>query len=488
MKTRIILITLLLLNSHSLAFSKTFSKTFFEAKVEMPKIENSWCQIQDNKLATGLNYNESFPELDWWKSFQDNNLNALIEDALTNNPDINIAKTNIEEARGMVKAVFAGELPKVDAGGTYYRAKFSENVNFPGTDGSTGSFFGNGQAFNFFSFPINASYEVDYLRKNHDKTESAKKMYKATEYEEKAVRIALISDVASAYFSLIKIDKLIELQGKRITIAKDILKMENAKYQKGFANFEDVEAIKAEVKQNEIENNELIKEQALICSQLAVLTGYEPTSLSTFERAKWSKELADTNIINSGVSSDLLARRPDIMAAEAELQSSLIDIKVARKEFLPSIVLNIQDLGFMATSFNNVFNSNSFNYLIGGILTQKLFNGGATKANLRIKKATSERRLYQYRKTILTALKEIEDSFAKVNSDYNSLKNQEKNTNSSKEVLAVLNAKYAKGFVDYIAVREIENKYYENQMLLVDSQSNFLMDRISLYKELGGGY
>lgn len=483
MKTRIILIALLILNSHSIAFANRL----FEAKVEMPKVENSWYQIQDKKLSTCLTFNSTFPELDWWKSFQDDNLNALIEDALTNNPDINIAKINIEEARAMVKAVHAGELPKVNAGASYDRVKFSENVNLPGAD-SSGSFFGNGQAFNYFSVPVNASYEVDYLHKNRDKTESAKKMYKATEYEEKAVRIALISDVASAYFNLIKMDKLIELQKKRIVISNDIIKMENAKYQKGFVNFEDVEAIKSEAKQNLIEYNELTKEQAIICSQLAILTGHEPTALSIFERAKWSKELANTNLINSGISSDLLTHRPDIMAAEAELQSSLIDIKVARKEFLPSIVLNIQDLGFMATSFNNVFNSNSFNYLIGGILTQKLFNGGATKANLRIKKATSERRLYQYRKTIITALKEVEDSFAKINSDYDSLKNQEINTHSSKEVLKIFNAKYTKGFVDYIAVRESENKYYENQILLVESQSNFLMDRISLYKELGGGY
>lgn len=483
MKKRILLITLLLLNTSSLAFSKTL----FEAKVEMPKIVNDWSQLQDKKLSTGLTFNSTFPELDWWKSFQDKNLESLIEDALTNNPDINIAKTNIEEARGMVKYVHAGELPKVNIGGGYSRYKFSNNVNLPGAD-SSGSFFGNGDPFNYFSAPVNASYEVDYLRKNRDKTESAKKLYKASEFEEKAVRIALISDVASAYFNLIKMDKLIDLQNQKINITNDILKMANAKYQKGFANFEYVEEIKLQVKKNIIEYNELLVQQAILCNQIAVLTGHEPTKIQIIERAKWSDGLADKSIINAGISSDLLTRRPDIMAAEAQLQSSLIDIKVARKEFLPSIVLNVQDLGFMATSFGNVFNSNSFNYMIGGILNQKIYNGGATTANLRVKKATAERRLYQYRKTILTALKEVEDSFARINSDYDSLQNQEKNANSCNELLKISNAKYAKGFVDYIAVRENENKYYENQMLLVNLQSKFLIDKISLYKELGGGY
>lgn len=483
MKTRILLITLLILNTSSLAYSKTL----FEAKVEMPKIDNNWSQPKDSRFSTGLTFNSTFPDIDWWKSFQDKNLETLIEDALINNPDINIAKTNIEEARGIVKYVHAGELPKVNIGGQYSRYKFSENVILPGAD-SSGSFFGNGDPFNYFSIPVNASYELDYLHKNKDKTESAKKIYKASEFEQKAVRIALISDVASAYFNLIKMDKLIELQNQKINISNDILKMANAKYQKGFVNFEYVEELKLEIKKNTIKHNELLVQQAILCNQLAVLTGHEPTKIQTFERAKWSDELVDTSIINAGISSDLLTRRPDIMAAEAALQSSLIEIKIARKEFLPSIVLNIQDLGFMATSFGNVFNSNSFNYMIGGILNQKVFNGGATTANLRIKKANAERRLHQYRKTILIALKEVEDSFAKINSDYDSLQNQKKNTNSSNEILKISNAKYKKGFVDYIAVRENENKYYENQMLLVDLQSKFLMDRISLYKELGGGY
>lgn len=487
MKTKILLIALLLLNTSSLAFSKTHSKTVFEAKVEMPKINNNWAQPLDNRFSTGLTFNSTFPEIDWWKSFQDKNLEALIEDSLTNNPDINIAKTNIEEARGLVKYVHASELPKVNIGGQYSRYKFSENVILPGAD-SSGSFFGNGDPFNYFSIPVNASYELDYLHKNKDKTESAKKIYKASEFEEKAIRIALISDVASAYFNLVKIDKLIELQSKKNNISNDILKMANAKYQKGFANFEDVERIKLETKKNTIKYNELLVQQSIICNQLAVLTGHEPTKVQNLERSSWSDEFGDTSIINAGISSDLLARRPDIMAAESGLQSALIDVRVARKEFMPSIVLNIQDLGFMATSFSNVFNSNSFNYMIGGILNQRIFNGGATTANLRIKKAIAERKLHQYRKTILIALKEVEDSFAKINSDYDSIKNQEKNTKSSSEILKISNAKYAKGFLDYIAVRENENEYYENQMLLVNLQSKFLIDRISLYKNLGGGY
>lgn len=483
MKIRLLIFTLLLLNTTSQAFSKVL----FEAKVEMPKIENNWCQLQDKQLSTGLTFNSTFPEVDWWKSFQDKYLEALIEDAIVNNPDINIAKTNIEEARGIVKFVNAGELPKVNIGAGYSRYKFSNNVNLPGAD-STGSFFGNGDPFNYFSAPVSASYELDYLRKNKDKTESAKKLYKASEFEEKAVRIALISDVASAYFNLIKVDKLIELQNQKINTTNDILKMANAKYEKGFVNFEYVEAIKLEIKKNTIEYNELLVQQSMLCSQIAILTGHEPKNVQAFEREKWSDKLADKSVINSGISSDLLTRRPDIMAAEAQLHSALIDIKVARKEFLPSIVLNVQDLGFMATSFGNVFNSNSFNYMIGGILNQKVFNGGATTANLRIKKATAERRLYQYRKSILRALKGVEDSFVKINSDYDSLQNQEKNTHSSNEILKISNAKYAKGFVDYSAVRENENKYFANQMLLVDLQSKLLIDRISLYKELGGGY
>ena len=176
------------------------------------------------------------------------------------------------------------------------------------------------------------------------------------------------------------------------------------------------------------------------------------------------------------------------MSSESQLQSSLIDIKVARKEFLPTINLSLRDLGFMATSFNKLFDSNSFNYMIGGILNQSIFNGGATVANLKIKKATADIRLQEYRKTILTALKEVEDSFVKINNDYNSLKNQEKNIESNQSILTVSKAKYSKGFVDYITVREQEKQYYDNQMGLISTQSKFLMDKISLYKDLGGGY
>jgi len=483
MKKIILLIVILILSIHS----EVFAKSIFEAKIEMPKIEKSWTQNQQTQFSSGLSFNTNFPDIEWWEGFQDKNLNALIEDAFKWNPDINIAKTNIEQAKGMVKYVFANELPHADIGSTYLRSKFSENVVLPGTDSNSG-FLGNGKAFNFFSTPINVSYEVDYLRKNHDKTESAKKLYKAAQYEEQAVKISLISEVASTYFNLIEMDKLLELQENKIMILNDILGMKEAKYHKGFIDFEDVETTRTEIKQNENTYNDLLIQQSLLANKLAILVGHEPANLSSFKRSKWTAKLVNTDIINGGISSDLLTRRPDIMAAESQLQSSLIDIKVARKEFLPTINLSLRDLGFMATSFNKLFDSNSFNYMIGGILNQSIFNGGATVANLKIKKATADIRLQEYRKTILTALKEVEDSFVKINNDYNSLKNQEKNIESNQSILTVSKAKYSKGFVDYITVREQEKQYYDNQMGLISTQSKFLMDKISLYKDLGGGY
>lgn len=487
-KVLIIMLLILIMNTPSYARQEKQAKSVFEQKIEFPQIESSWSQLQYNKISAGLKYNEQFPELDWWLEFDDKYLNEYIEKALIHNPDINIVKINIEEANGIVKSVFANQLPKINIGAGYNRMKFSENFTLPGETSSQGGFFGNGSPINFFNFPLNVSYELDFLGKNFDKTKSAKKMKEAVECQEKAVRISLISQVASSYFNLIESDKLIELQALKVLSLKDVLKMTEAKYEKGFADFNEVELAKINIKENETTLNNLRIQQAAFASQLAILTGLEPSDLTLYERAEWNRTLTDEMIINSGISTELLTRRPDIMAAEARLKSSLIDVKAARKEFLPTIKLNISDLGFMATSFSNVFKSNSFNYIMGGALNQNIFNGGATFANLRIKKAQAERNLQEYRKVILTALKEVEDSFASINNDFDSLKNVEKNKNSSKEILAIQKSKYLKGFVDYIEVRNAEAKYLDNEMLLVKAQSKLINDRVNLYKQLGGGY
>lgn len=199
----------------------------------------------------------------------------------------------------------------------------------------TPEIYGNEIKENAFVLPFIVNYEADLLLKNRDKTKAIKKEYEAAQYEKNALYIALLSDSATVYTNILQYDKLIENQEEILKNEEELFSYAKQKFESGTTGLSELNNAEKNYKneKNKLEN--LIKQRDNLLLELALLLGDGNFEINDFKRG----DIEEFDYIKKfpiEVKSDVIFKRPDVMAAEAKLEAAKIDIKVARKEFLPS--------------------------------------------------------------------------------------------------------------------------------------------------------
>ncbi|MPN30135.1 Outer membrane protein OprM [bioreactor metagenome] len=219
-------------------------------------------------------------------------------------------------------------------------------------------------------------------------------------------------------------------------------------------------------------------------NQLAVLIGNSSEDSMTLKRSS----IDNINLLEDlpqTIPSEIIDQRPDILKSEAEMQAAVLDVKLARKDFLPSI--NLSGLsGFNAYSMSSLFNWQSYVMAGSAGVAQQLFTGGQLKARLRAKKYRYEQMLENYQKTLLTSVQEINDSLVAVKFDTRKNNNNLKRIKFGKSQYDDISYKYEKGAISYLDTLQ----YKENLLVLekeqTQSKTDCLIDSLSLYKSVGG--
>ena len=332
-----------------------------------------------------------YTNFDYWKKTGDEYLENYIVRAINNNNDIKTAALNIEQARLSVMQTRAGQLPTVAMGGAPFLTKT------PGTTKSDGS----------FALPIIAQYELDIFGKNWDKTKASKKLLQGAIYQTQASDIAVISMVAATYYNIVKLDKIIEVQQKLVQDRKKIYSLMKLSNEEGIVSTSDlILADKAYVlSQNDLLDYEKARQNAL--NALAVLVGDSANNVSEYQRISYDKLSSNFNVPVE-ISSEIIVNRPDYKSVEKQLESAGINIRVAKKEFLPTFnILGL--LAFVASSsMGGMSWKNTFS-LLGASADLPIFTGLVRIANLKLNKNKYEQLLQKYQKTNLTAIQEVND-------------------------------------------------------------------------------
>jgi len=427
----------------------------------------------DKSAPTDFSYKFDYINIDWWENFNDPILKSYILRALQNNQDLKIATLKTEEYRQFVKMTFGQELPEISMGSNYtgFKIPFSKDRPLNISD-------------NGYVLPFTVKYEADFLRKNHDKTNSSKKQYEASKFQEKTAYISICSYVATLYFNIAKNDKMIALQSDLVGIKKEQLNRITFKHSQGLASAMEVNTYAKNYKTSKNDLDNLVKSQAKMLNELAVLIGESPQCSQNLARTPLDK-IQFFDAIPDCIPSDVIFARPDVLTAEAQLQSAQIDVKVARKELLPTF--NIYGtLGFNTFSTDPFFSwSGSFALLSAG-LTQTLFAGGRRIANLRIKKNAYDQLFESYKQSTLKAVQEVNDSLCAMRldsdidySNIDKLKLEEDN-------FARSSRKYKNGVISCPDLLNEKEKliYVKNQQ--VQSKTTRLVNYIGLYKAAGG--
>lgn len=422
-----------------------------EAKKQQEQVEN---------ILDRINY-------DWWKKSNDAYLEGYILKAAQNNYDVKTAALKLEQAKINVTAVRSGQLPTVGIGASPAIAKL------PGSDKTMGS----------FALPIFAQYELDLFGKNWDKTKSAKEALKGAEYQTTAADIAIISAVASTYYAIVRLDKTIELQEKIVSDRNQIYNLMKLSNAEGIVSTQDM--IQSEKGYITAQNNliEFLKARSEALNALAVLIGDSPVNSKDYQRISYDKLSSEFDIPNE-ISSEIIINRPDYKSLEHQLKAAGIDVRVAKKEFLPTIdILGLAAL--LATSGASSMSFTNSLALAGANATLPLFTGLKKVANFRFNKNKYRQILEQYQKTNLVAIQEVNDALYNYKSDNEKFKNNIKAYNIQNKDYGYAKAKYNSGIISKLDLLQQEEALLYTEQLTIASKINCYMDKISLYKSTG---
>ncbi len=426
------------------------------------------------KKPQSMDYRLAYLNLDWWSKFNDEKLKEYLLISYQNNQDLKIATLKTKQTQQIVKQSLAQELPQIGFSGNFQRELRSSDVQF-------GELIIPNYSQNHFTLPLAMTYELDIWGQNHLRTKSYKKQLEMAKQEERAAYISLTSSVASDYFNLIKVSKLIENQEKLINLQKKITVMEEKKFQNGLCPSMEVISAKQTLTIFEEELNNLKEKRETLENQMLVLLGdrnKKELETGTYENLKMPN-------IPDNISTEAVKNRPDLLRTEEYIQKIGYDVKVARRDFLPKFLIYGQ-LGFNAYDWGRIFSGNALLSNAGIAPSFDLFSGGRKLAHLRFGKLEYEKASQLYEKTILTSIQEINDSLSSAKTGRKNYTQSVERNKLEAEKYTLLNKKMKIG-----AASTLDNLKAQEALLLseeseISNKINYIISTINVYKAVGG--
>lgn len=418
---------------------------------------------------------ESLANLTWWELFEDPVLEELIRVALEENQDLRIAAARVEEFRAQLGIVRSNQFPTVDIGASGAQAQNSENV-FPGNliSGTVET----------YSLSADVFFEVDLFGRLRRSTEAARAQLLAQEENQRSITISLVAAVAQAYMTLRDLDAQLEISQRTREARQDTLDIINARFSEGVVARIDVN--QAEIQLAIAAAAVAAAERAVVQTenQIGILVGRNPGSIT---RGKLLTDQVLTPSIPAGLPSELLQRRPDVLASEALLASQTALIGVAQASRWPSLSLT-GALGLQSNELSDLSESGSDFWNVGAGIVAPVFNAGRLRSQVEAEEARTEQALQTYQQTVLRAFAEVEDALVAVRTyrDEHAARQMQVNAASSAAVLS--RARYDGGVTSYLEVLDTERSLFNAELSQSQTLRLYLNSIIELYKALGGGW
>jgi multidrug efflux system outer membrane protein len=417
-------------------------------------------------------------DMKWFEVFQDQKLQDLIRDALSNNYDVRQALANINAARATLGITRSEQFPTITASGDVFntRSSRSSEVDIPAPlqrDRSFGSVL-----LNLLNF------EIDIWGRLRKQTAAARADLLATEEAERFVVTTVIGDVATAYFSLREFDFELDISRRTLVSREESLRLIQLRQQRGVATMLEVRQAEELV----YDAKEVIPalEQSIQQTEnfLSYLTGRNPSAI---ERGLSLTENQLPPTVPAGLPSDLLERRPDIRSAENTLTAANLRIDVAKKEWFPRISLTAF-LGYESGQLTSLFSGSRNVWTLAGSVTQPIFTGGRIKSNIRFTQAQRDFFLVDYQKTIQAAFRDVSDAligYQKVR-EVRTQRALLVETLRDRSRLSYL--RYTGGVATLLDALDADRELFEAERSLAQARRDELLSVVQLYRALGGGW
>jgi NodT family efflux transporter outer membrane factor (OMF) lipoprotein len=429
----------------------------------------------------------------WWQMFADPQLDALINRAIAQNLDVQTAAARIREARARELVAGAAALPEVDAQASATRQRISENAIPipPGTGGGSGggaggSFGVAGSEFNTFRVGFDASWEIDLFGQTRRSVEAAHARTGTALWNRRDMQVTAAAEVANAYFTLRTVQARIANAEAELARQQRFEKLVAARVRGGLVTGQDLEQQRSERQSAAAALPALQAQAEAQVHAIGVLTGDTPESLiAELTPAKAIPPAPPA--IPAGIPSDLLRRRPDVRAAERDLAASSADIGVAVADLYPRFSLTAAP-ALVSTALASLITWGSRSYSIGAALDWPIFNGHRTRANIEVANARQEQALIAYRKTVLGALQDVEDSLSRSEGDRKQLVALQAAFGTATRAEDIARTRYRGGLVTYSDVLLAEARRLKLEEQMIETRGALARDTTALFKALGGGW
>lgn len=416
---------------------------------------------------------QSIADKPWPEVFPIPELSALIDEALANNTDIQVAAQRVAIAGSQYGITRSALFPSLDANASFIRQRapgFNPNANSVSESASIGL--------------LSASWEIDIWGKLQDQSDAARSQYFANTAFYQGAQISLAAQVATLYLELLDLDNQIRISSQTVEFRRKGLRINQARFKEQIAPILDVyqaESLLASAQQilYDQQRRLLLTENAL-----SVLLGRNPGRIA---RTTTLQSLQIPAGLYAGIPSDLLQRRPDILGAEEQLRAAYANVSAAKKAYLPSLSLTTA-LGLASPALGALFESGSFAWSMQPSASTNIFSAGRIGFGLDIAQSQQEILVQQYKATIRNAFKEVNDAL--INIDQRGLEKQaaQRVVAANTARVKASNARYLTGIAPFFEVLDAERQLLESQIVLSQLQRGQYQAAVELYRALGGGW
>jgi multidrug efflux system outer membrane protein len=414
-------------------------------------------------------------DIDWREFFDDPRLQQLIELALKNNRDLRVAALRVEQARAQYRIQRAALYPGIQGDPSYTRQRFSGAVTA----------FNGGSVLTTYSLDVGASYEVDLFGRVRSLKEEALEKYFATAEARKSAQIALVSEVATEYLTQLRLREAKAVANQTLEVVRTSYALIKKKFEAGAASELELRTAEGQVQTVRVNAATFLQMLAESENALVVLVGQPlPADLPAGKPFRQQELLED---LPDGVPSETLQRRPDILAAEHTLKAANADIGAARAAFFPRILLTGSG-GTASAKLTDLFTGPSATWSFAPQITVPIFDLGGTRGKLAVSKIGKQIEVANYERAIQIAFREVADALAIRSILDEKLKAQELLLNAEQKRFDLTTARYQQGVDSYVDVLLAQQDLYAAQQNLLQFQAARLLNAVTLYRSLGGGW
>jgi multidrug efflux system outer membrane protein len=409
----------------------------------------------------------------WSSIYREPELQELIRKALVNNYDVRIAAQHILEQQAQVKITRSQEFPSITVGGTGIGATLPSSlgtqIGSPLVDGS---------------FNVSAAWTPDFWGLYRRQTEAARAQLLAQTWAQRAIRLTLVQQVATAYLQIRALDRQLEITRETLKVRQDSVDLTKTLESGGSVPLSDVRQAEQLLYTATSQIPQLEQQIQQEENAISILLGENPGPIAHKDPNALIPPPQD---LPTGLPSQLLERRPDIQQAEATLIAANAQIGVARAQFFPNLAISASG-GVGGDSLSNIFDPAGKTIYGIGSLAQPLFEGGKLRGQLQLSQETKKEIVLSYQKTIVGAFRDVSNALIALNKQRAYREQQEKLVEAAQDSTRLARLRYQGGSTSYLEVLTTDSNLYTAQLNLVTAQQSEALTLVQLYSALGGGW